>query len=76
MRYVIVDLYGASREHLDSAEELMDVLREIEDDAAGSTAELFVVTYDEDGNRLDQTRRADEVLAEGPRVDSASAKAK
>jgi hypothetical protein len=63
MRYVIVDLDGAAREHLSNRADLRDVLREVEADTPGIAAELYVLTYDAYGDRVGEAERGDELLA-------------
>lgn len=63
MRYVLVDLDGASREHLPTRGAVRMALEEIEADAPGSASELYVVTYDDGGVRQGEPERGDEVLA-------------
>lgn len=64
MRYVIVDLDGASRDYFSDRQALVDELRELEAEQPGSAIEFYVVSYDDDGLRVDEPERADEVLAE------------
>src|SRR5688572_6218775 len=63
MRYVIVDLEGASRDYFDDRQDLVQSLDEIENDHPGITAELFVVAYDAEGARVGKPERADEIRA-------------
>jgi hypothetical protein len=62
MRYVIVDLDGAARDHLSNPEDVRDVLREAEADAPGFATELYVIVYDDDGERVGEPERGDEFL--------------
>lgn len=63
MRYVIVDLDGAARDHLSNRTDVREALREAEDDTAGIAAELYVMTYDAYGDRVGSPERGDELLA-------------
>lgn len=63
MRYVIVDLEGASRDYFATPEAVAEALLEIEADAPSSAAELYVVTYDDDGAQCGDPERGDELLA-------------
>ena len=62
MRFVIVDLEGASRDYFSDRGDLVDALLELEVEHAGTATELFVVTYDDEGERLAEPERGDEVL--------------
>jgi hypothetical protein len=62
MRYVIVDLDGAARDHLSDPADVREVLREAEVDVAGSATELYVLVYDDDGERVGEPERGDEFL--------------
>lgn len=63
MRYVIVDLEGASRDYFATRGAVREALREIEAAAPGTTAELYVVTYDDDDVRRGDAERGDEMIA-------------
>jgi hypothetical protein len=65
MRYVIVDLDGASRDYFDTLDAVGSALREAESDAPGAAAELYVVAYSDGGDRMAETVRGDEWLAKG-----------
>ncbi len=56
MRYVIVDLDGASRDYFDTQDAVGNALREAESDAAGAAADLYVVAYAGDQMALDPVR--------------------
>jgi hypothetical protein len=62
MRFTIVDLEGASRDYFSRREDVLDALAEFESEHPGAAEELFVVTYDDDGNRSGEPERGDEVL--------------
>jgi hypothetical protein len=62
MRYVIVDLEGASRDYFGERQELIEALEELGGEEPGTTAEVFIVTYDERGDRVGEPERGDEVL--------------
>lgn len=62
MRYVIVDLDGASRDYFRTRGAVREALIEIETEAPGTAAELYVVTYDDD-ERQGEPERGDELLA-------------
>lgn len=62
MRYVIVDLEGASRDYFETSESAREALFEAELDAPGSAAELYVVTYDDTGTESGEPERGDELL--------------
>lgn len=62
MRYAIVDLEGAPRDHFGDRQELVDELRDVFGEDPEALNELFVVTYDHDGYRVGAAERADEVL--------------
>jgi hypothetical protein len=72
MRHVVLDLQGNQRESFDSQEELVIELQEGLREDAGLLRALYVLTYDEDGNQVGGSRRADEVLVAatsgGPRA--------
>jgi len=61
MRYVIVDLEGASRDYFETREAVREALGEAERDWPGAAAELYVVTYDA-GVELGEPERGDELL--------------
>lgn len=63
MRYVIVDLDGASRDYFRTRGAVRDALVEIETEAPGTAAELYVMTYDDDDERQGEPERGDELLA-------------
>lgn len=65
MRYVLVDLDGASRDYFATRGAVHDALCEIELEGEGAAAELYVVTYDDDGSKQGQPERGDELLARG-----------
>lgn len=65
MRYVIVDLHGASRDYFDALGDVGSALREAEDDEPGIAAELYVVAYAESGERPAAPVRGDEWLHGG-----------
>lgn len=62
MRYVLVDLDGASRDYFSTRGAAHLALEEIEAEAPGSASELYVVTYDDDGVRQGDPERGDELL--------------
>ena len=64
MRYVIVDLDGASRGHYSTRGAVRDALRDAEQDHPGIAEELYVTTYDDDRARVGKPERGDELLAE------------
>lgn len=63
MRFVIVDLEGASRDYFSGRQDLVDALAELEAEQPGTAAEVFIVSYDEAGERVGEPERADELLA-------------
>ncbi len=63
MRFVLVDLDGASRDYFADRREVREALVEAEADFQGGAAELYVLTYDDAGNRLGDGIRGDEWLA-------------
>ena len=63
MRYVIVDLEGASRDYFSERQDLVDAIAEVEADQPGAADELFIMTYDEAGERTGDPERGDELLA-------------
>jgi hypothetical protein len=62
MRYVIVDLDGASRAYFDTRGHILKALRDLEDETPGIAAELHVVTYDDSGARIRSPEPADSLL--------------
>ncbi len=68
MRYVIVDLDGASRAYFNTRGEIRSYLQDLRDDDAGIIADLFVVAYAEDGQRVGGPQSAEE-LVESPVLD-------
>lgn len=62
MRYVIVDLDGASRDYFATMEGAREAIYESEVDARGSAAELYVVAYADGGERVGDPVRGDELL--------------
>lgn len=62
MRYVIVDLDGASRDYFSSRGAVREALREAERDTPGIAAELYVIRYDGEGKRFGDPERGDELL--------------
>jgi hypothetical protein len=64
MRFVIVDLEGASRDYFSEWQDLVEALTELEAEAPGTTEEVFVMTYDEANERCGEPERGDEVLAQ------------
>jgi hypothetical protein len=62
MRYVLVDLEGASRDYFSSRDAAREALLEIEEEAPGASTELYVVAYDDDG-RAGRPERGDELLS-------------
>jgi len=63
MRYVIVDLDGASREYFGTLGEVLKELRRLEDEAPGIAEELFVAVYGDDGAPRKPLEPAKELLA-------------
>ncbi len=63
MRFVIVDLDGASRDYFSERQDVVEALEELESEHAGATGEVFVVTYDEQGSRVGEPERGDEIVA-------------
>jgi hypothetical protein len=64
MRYVIVDLEGASRDYFGRRSDVRDALLEHEQERPGAAQELFVAKYDDmSGERIGELERGDEVLA-------------
>jgi len=62
MRYVIVDLDGASRAYFDARGPALKALQELEEETQGIAAELYLVAYDDDGARVRGPEPADELL--------------
>jgi hypothetical protein len=63
MRYVLVDLQGASREYFASRDAARNAILELEDEEQGIAAELYVVAYGDDGGRVGEPERGDELLS-------------
>jgi hypothetical protein len=63
MRYVLVDLQGASREHFESRDAARNAILELEDEDPGVAGELYVVAYDDDGSQVGEPERGDELLS-------------
>lgn len=64
MRYVIVDLDGASRDYFQAPDAVRSALRDFESDG-GAVEDLFVVAYDANGDRLGSPVRGDDWLRIG-----------
>lgn len=62
MRYVIVDMDGASREYFSRRSDVREALLELEQEHAGIANELLVVRYDEDGLRVGEPESSFDVL--------------
>jgi hypothetical protein len=52
MRYVIIDLDGASRGHFDVFSDLLEVIDDVRRDDPEMVDELHVLQYDDDGERV------------------------
>lgn len=63
MRFVIVDLEGAPRDSFGERQDLVDAIVELESGCPGTAGEVFVMSYDEAGERTGEIERADELLA-------------
>jgi hypothetical protein len=66
MRYVIVDMDGASRDYFSRRKDVRDALRELEGEHPGIVGDLLVVTYGNDGQQIGKSEAAVEVLAAVP----------
>lgn len=62
MRFVIVDLEGASRDYFSDRQDLVDALLELETECPGAAGEVFAMTYDEANERVGEPIRGDELL--------------
>lgn len=62
MRYVIVDLDGASRAYFGTRGEVLNELRHLEDETPGIATELYVAVYGDDGGPRKAPELADELL--------------
>lgn len=63
MRFVIVDLEGASRDYFSQRPDVVEALQELETEQPGTAADFYVVSYDAGGLRIAAPERGDEVLA-------------
>jgi hypothetical protein len=63
MRYVIVDMDGASRDYFSRRDDVREALRELEDEHPGIADDLLVMSYGDDGQRIGEPEPAVEVLA-------------
>jgi hypothetical protein len=62
MRYVVVDLAGNQRESFVSWAELVEELKEGLRSMPTSLRSLYVLTYDDEGQRIGSAQRGDELL--------------
>jgi len=62
MRYVIVDMEGASREYFSRREDVRAALRELEAEQPGIAGDLLVLTYDDEGHLIGEPESAVDVL--------------
>lgn len=62
MRFVIVDLEGASRDYFSQLPDVVEALEELEAEQPGMAAELFISAYDAAGRLLAEPERGDELL--------------
>jgi hypothetical protein len=63
MRYVLVDLQGASREHFESRDAARNAVLELEDEDPGVAGEVYMLAYDDDGSQVGEPERGDELLS-------------
>ena len=62
MRYVIVDMEGASRDYFDTRDDVLEALRGLEEEHPGIAGELLVVTYDDEGRPVGEAESGEEVF--------------